>query len=209
MTQQMIVYKHKMLKKSSNQPLIWRFSNQWPAMIINTGHHMAFTYSISFATDWAANFGAWFRILLQAFARCHLKSLCCLILIWADTLCCKRLHFICHWLGCKLWLQSIQNHTRRRFQALCSVIWSLCAVQFESFLQTGRWFRSAALQCLHRIQFGTCGFVPVSNFYSETNEWSKNWAKLWALLWSATSSPKFNRKFHVTCYSLLPISTKH
>ena len=208
MTQQMIVYKHKMLKKSSNQPLIWRFSNQWPAMIIDAGRHMAFTYSISFAADWAANFGAWFRILLQAFAHCHLKSLCCLILIWADTLCCKRISFAADWaanFGCNQF-KIIPDVVSK---LLRSVIWSLCAVQFESFLQTGRWFRSAALQCLHRIQFGTCGFVPVSKFYSETNEWSKNWAKLWVLLWSATSSPKFNQKFHFTCYSLLPISTKH
>ena len=29
-------------------------------------------------------------------------------------------------------------------------------------------FRPAAL---HRIQFGTCYFVPMSYFYSETNEW--------------------------------------
>ena len=37
-------------------------------------------------------------------------------------------------------------------------------------------FRSAAL---HRIQFGTCGFVPMSYFYSdsETKEWLKDWAQ--------------------------------
>ena len=29
-------------------------------------------------------------------------------------------------------------------------------------------------------------FVPMSYFYSETNDWSQDWAKLWALLWLAT-----------------------
>ena len=45
-----------------------------------------------------------------------------------------------------------------------------CAVRFESeqtsFPRAGRRFRSAAL---HRIRFGTCCFVLMSYFYSETN----------------------------------------
>ena len=48
---------------------------------------------------------------------------------------------------------------------------SRCAVQFESeqtpFRRTSHRLRSAAL---HRIQFETCSFVPVSYFYSETDE---------------------------------------
>ena len=59
---------------------------------------------------------------------------------------------------------------------LHDAIWSCCAVQLEfeqtPFSRIGRHqFRSAAL---HRIQFGTCCFVPVSYFYSETNHWSED-----------------------------------
>ena len=79
---------------------------------------------------------------------------------------------------------------------LRATIWSSCAVQFESeqtpFPQTGLLLRFAAL---HRIQFGTCCFVPMSYFYSETNEWSQDWAKLWALLWSATNSHSIHGTF--------------
>ena len=82
---------------------------------------------------------------------------------------------------------------------LRAAIWSCCAVRFESeqtpFPRAGRRLRSAAL---HRIRFGTCGFVPMSYFYSETNEWSKDWVKLLARLWSATTSRRFHRKFHIT-----------
>ena len=86
---------------------------------------------------------------------------------------------------------------------LCAAIWSCCAVQFESeqnpFPQTSHWLESTAL---HRMQLGTCCFVPVSYFYSETNEieWmierSLDWVKQWALLWSATTACQFHGKFH-------------
>ena len=82
---------------------------------------------------------------------------------------------------------------------LRSAIWSCCAVWFESeqipFLGQLRRFRPAAL---HRIRFGTCCFVPMSYFYSEGNEWSKDWAKWWPLLWLATASCHFHRNFHCT-----------
>ena len=39
--------------------------------------------------------------------------------------------------------------------------------------------------CFAKYLFRTCGFVPMSYFYSETKEWSKDWAKQWALLWLA------------------------
>ena len=82
---------------------------------------------------------------------------------------------------------------------LRAAIWSRCAVWFESeqtpLSRTGHWLRSAAL---HRILFGTCCFVPISYFYSETNEWLKDWAKRWTLLWSATISRQFHRNFHFT-----------
>ena len=64
------------------------------------------------------------------------------------------------------------------FELLRAAMWSSWAVWFESeqmpFLRTCHWLRSAAL---HRIQFGTCCFGPMSYFYSQTNEWSKDWAK--------------------------------
>ena len=84
---------------------------------------------------------------------------------------------------------------------LRAAIWSRCAVRFESeqtpFPRTGRRYRPAAL---HRIRFGTWGFVPMSYFNSETNEWSKDWAKRWARLWLAATSRQFHRnfKFHFT-----------
>ena len=67
---------------------------------------------------------------------------------------------------------------------LCAANWSCCAVPFKCeqtpFLWTVRWFRPAAMQ---RIEFRTRGFVPMSYFYSETNDWEKDWAKLWAQFW--------------------------
>ena len=68
------------------------------------------------------------------------------------------------------------------------------------------------LLALHRIQFGTCCFVPMSYFYSETNEWSQDWAKRWARLWSATTSSRFQWTFHFQWKKICrhgPISTKH
>ena len=82
-----------------------------------------------------------------------------------------------------IWLQSSANFGCNRFRItpdivstlLRAFIWSRCAVLFESeqtpFSWTDRQFRPAAL---HRIRFGTCCFVPMSYFYSETNEWSKD-----------------------------------
>ena len=49
---------------------------------------------------------------------------------------------------------------------------------------------------VHRSRFQTCGFVPMSYFYSETDNWSKDGAKRWARLWSATASRQFHRNFH-------------
>ena len=87
-------------------------------------------------------------------------------------------HFIYYQLGCKLWLQLTQDHTRHRFQAFARrhlKSLSPCADRFESeqtpFPWTGRRLRSAAL---HRILFRTCCFVPMSCFYSGTNEWSQD-----------------------------------
>ena len=55
---------------------------------------MAFKYHISFVTNLAANLNCnWFRIvpLFPSFAHSHLKSLCCLIRIWADSFFLDRL----------------------------------------------------------------------------------------------------------------------
>ena len=126
--------------------------------------------------------------------------------------------------GCDDWLESEQtpfpgagfisfvsnwaaNFGCKRFRIIPDVIskllraamWSSCAVRFESeqmpFPQAGHPLRSATL---HKIQFWICGFVPMSYFYSETNEWSKDWAKLRVLLWSATTSRQFNKKIYLT-----------
>ena len=86
--------------------------------------------------------------------------------------------------GCK-WFRIIEDTVSVRL--LRAAIWSSCALWLESkqtpFPRAGRWFRSAAL---HRFQFSTCCFIPMSYVYSETgetNEWSKDWTKQWALLW--------------------------
>ena len=78
------------------------------------------------------------------------------------------------------------NHARHCFKAFVHCHLKLLCPR------TGRWLRSAAL---HRIQFRTCCFVPMSYFYSETNEWSQDWAKRWARLWSATTSGWFHWNF--------------
>ena len=74
-----------------------------------------------------------------------------------------------------------------------TAIWSSCAVLLESeqmpFSQRVHQFRSAALD---RIQLGTCWFVHIPYFYSETNGWSKYWEKRWALLLSVTSKHRQN-----------------
>ena len=79
-------------------------------------------------------------------------------------------HFICYRFGCKPWLDRFRITPDIIPKLFCAAIWSRCAVRFESeqtpFPRTGRRLRSAAL---HRILFGTCGFVPMSYFYSETN----------------------------------------
>ena len=58
--------------------------------------------------SWQIGLQTWFWSIqnhalhcFQAFACCHLKSLCCLIWIWADSLSYDRSHFICDLLGCK------------------------------------------------------------------------------------------------------------
>ena len=98
----------------------------------------------------------------------------------------QPLHFVCDLFGCKLWLQSIQNHDWHRFQAFARSHLksdSRWAVWFESeqtpFPRTGRQSGPAAW---YRIRIGTCSFVSTSYFYSENNEWLQDWGKRWALL---------------------------
>ena len=181
---------------------------------------MAFKHCISFATYFAANFGCnQFRItpdIVKAFARSCLKSLCCSVLIWADALSSDRSHFIWDLFCCKLWLWWIQNHAwhcfkafaRRHLKSLC------CSIQVwaDVLPRTGRRLRSAAL---HRILLGTCCFIPMSCFHSETNEWLQDWAKRWALPWLATlpqqllahSNGNSISNLNNLCHS--QISTKH
>ena len=85
---------------------------------------------------------------------------------------------------------------------------SFCTI-FTLFPRTGHRLRSA----LHRIQFRTCCFVPMSYLYSETNEWLQDWAKQWALC--GNNFLPILRKFHFQCHDEkeicphCPISTKH
>ena len=78
-TQSMIVYKGRLLKK------IFRLKIK--ACPVKAGHYMAFKHLVSFATNLAANFGCnLFRITpdivgFPAFVCHHLKSLCCSIRI--------------------------------------------------------------------------------------------------------------------------------
>ena len=166
----MIVYKDKLLKKSFNRSLSCQ---RWSL------HD--FEHRISFTTDWAANFGCnRFRIMPEIVSK-HLWAA-----KWWSRCAAQfkseqtpfpptgRISFATDWaanFGCN----------RLRMHAF---IWSCCAVWFDSeqtpFPWTGHRLRSAAF---HRIQFGTCCFVPMSYFYSETNAWSQVWAKQWALLW--------------------------
>ena len=166
-------------------------------------HQMAFKYCISFATDLAANFG-WnrFRIMpdiVSKLLRAAIWSHCTVLFKSEETVetPCPRTgcisfatdlasNFGCNWI--------MPDIVSKRLRA---VIWSSCAVLFE-FEQTpcprvGCWLRSAAM---HRIQFGTCCFVPMSYFYSETNEWLQDWVKQWALLWLATTSSRFHGNFN-------------
>ena len=93
--------------------------------------------------------------------------------------CFQTLHYICDRFGCKIWMQSIQNHARHRIQAfarrvtMCAAIWSHCAVRFESepppFPRTGRQLRSAA-QRLCTGFYSEQLVLILSYFYSETNE---------------------------------------
>ena len=118
-TQQMIVYKDKLLKKSS----IWK-SKLILSTLVTTLH---FICDLSGCKLWLLSIQNHARHRFQAFARHHLKLLCCSIWIWADALSWDRSHFICDLLGCKLWLLSIQNHTRHHFQAfVCRHLKSLC-----------------------------------------------------------------------------------
>ena len=147
---QMNVYKDELLKKSSNQKSNSSCQHWSLHGFQNRAFHLQPIWlQISVAVDSDSESHAWHRF--RAFARHHLKSLCCLIRISGS--------------------------------------------EQTPFSRTGRQFRPAAL---HRIRFGTCGFVPMSYFYSETNEWSQDWAKRWARLWSATTSRQFHRNFHFT-----------
>ena len=137
-----------------------------------------------------------------------------------STLVFQTSHFICNLFGCKLWLQSIQNHcdSWHCFQAVArSHLKLLCCSKKKSeqmpFPRTGHLCKPAAL---HRVLLGTSSFVPMSYFYSETNDRWKDWAKLWAALGAAlvgnNLSPislkfSFHMKKMVTCG--YPKFTKH
>ena len=108
---------------------------------VNAGHHTAFKHRISFATDlaaWLKSIQNHARHRFKAFARRHLKSLCCSIWIWAD-------HWTpCPWTGpSRICDRFCCNFGWNRFRimpdivskVLRAAIWSCCVVQFE-FEQT-------------------------------------------------------------------------
>ena len=68
--------------------------------------------------------------------------------------------------------------SKRLCAAICSIrIWADALLSDKS-----------SIEILHRIRFGIYRIIPMSYFYSETNQRSKDWAKRCALLWSATTS---------------------
>ena len=181
----MIVYKEKLLRKSSNQKSKLNLST------LVSGHYMAFKHSISFATYLAANFGCnRFRIMPDIVSKILRAAIwsCCAVRFESEQTPFPRTGRI------SFATDLAANFGCNRFRIMPDIIskilraaiWSRCAVRFESeqtpFPLAGRRLRSAAL---HRIWFGTCCFVPMSYFYSETNEWLQDWAKRQALLWSA------------------------
>ena len=87
-----------------------------------SGHYMAFKHYISFATYLTANFG----FIVSESCQTSFPNFCTqpseIALLINSNLSRRpllggRSHFICYQLGCKLWLQSIQNHTRSRYHA--------------------------------------------------------------------------------------------
>ena len=70
------------------------FKSKIEALPVNAGHYMAFKHRVSFATNLAAKqCKLWLQSIqnharhrFNAFARVHLKSLCCSIRIWTDAL---------------------------------------------------------------------------------------------------------------------------
>ena len=74
-TQQMIVYKGKLLKK--------KFKLKIEAPPIKAGHYIAFKNSISSATNLAANYGCYrFRItpdIVSKLLRANIRSLCAVL----------------------------------------------------------------------------------------------------------------------------------
>ena len=78
-------------------------------------------------------------------------------------------------------------------------IWSGCAVRLESEPTPCSWaYWSAAL---HRIRLGTCEFVVIPYFRSETNDWSKDWGNWWARLWSENIKTFLTVELSQYCHS--------
>ena len=162
---------------------------------------MAFKHSISFATNLAVNLGCdRFRITPDIISKLLLAAIwsCCAVQLESEQ---KpfpqtgRISFVTYFAA---------NFVCDQFRIMPDIvanllhaaIWSRSTVLFKSEQTTFPWtacrLRSAAL---HRIRFGTCCFVPMSYFCSETNEWLQDWAKRSALLWSATTSGQFHENF--------------
>ena len=107
----------------------------------------------------------------------------------------QTLLYSCDHFGCELCQVSIQNHAKDRFQvfAHCHLTWLCCAIGIWAdtyyFWPFFRHVAGSNLQAMHRIWFGTCWFLPVLYFPSETNEWSEEWANPQAQVIALQSKP--------------------
>ena len=140
----MIVYEDKLLKKSSNQKLKVVLST-WSLHCFQTIHFICDRFDCKL---WLQSFHNHARHHFQAFARCHLKSLCWLIRIWADALSWGRLHFICD--------RSGANFGCNRFRMIPDVISptrpSCSGAQPQELVH---WFSSQNLRLSSGIAFGS------------------------------------------------------
>ena len=108
--------------------------------------------------------------------------------------CFQTLHFICNWFGCKLWLQSIQNHARHRFQDSVTRKPLVCVLARptrassagERPQKLGRWFNPLNLR------------LPSGTVFGEIARWPAG-----AQTWTQTSTlqPDFYRlrNHSITC----------
>ena len=72
--------------------------------------------------------------------------------------------------------------------ACCHLKLLCCSIQIWADTLPLAGFSSIEIWCFAQDAIWNMQIVPMSYFYSESNEWFKGWVKLWTLLWSATIS---------------------